>query len=127
MKKQPMFKPNFATGTKKFNSREKIDAMYKSPIWVEYSKEFLKTNPKCYSCGSPSQATDHLTPHKGDVTLFEQNNNHIPLCHKCHNTVTALFDRKPVFNLQDKIKWLHNNRERNGISVKVFVLPYRRR
>ena len=127
MKKAKLFRPNLGglgSHSKKFNGRKEIDDLYDSN-WSTYSKVFLTVNPLCYSCGSPSQVTDHLEPHKGDSFLFKKTDNHIPLCHKCHNTITAKFDRNYIKKegITKKLKWIADNRFRNGLGFPVKVLP----
>ena len=36
-----------------------------------------------------ARVTDHIMPHKGDVTLFWAGANHQSLCLACHNRKTA--------------------------------------
>lgn len=122
MKRTPLYKPTRGTGPK-FDGKAHIKAMYKSPEWVSYSKKYLEINNKCYACGKPSQAVDHLLPHKGNAGLFKQLDNHIPLCFKCHNTCTALFDRYSQPKTEDKMRWLARMREKLQLTFKVFVLP----
>ena len=125
MKRIESFKPKMESSAKAFNGRAKIQAMYKRDEWVKFSRRFLEINNKCYACGQPSEVTDHLTPHRGDEKLFCQPDNMIPLCCKCHNIVTARFDRNGgAKNLNTKLQWLFNNRVRNEISIKVKVIPY---
>jgi 5-methylcytosine-specific restriction endonuclease McrA len=107
---------------KSFNGRANIDAMYDHD-WMKYSLDFLKENPKCYSCGRDSEVTDHIKAHKGDIKLFWKLDNCLPLCHSCHNTITSLFDRFPVQKYQEKLKWLSKNRGINGLTFKVRALP----
>lgn len=123
IKKLNSFKPTTSIG-KSFNGRQAIDDMYRDPDWKDFSKRFLQVNGRCYSCGHKSEVTDHLVAHKGSEKLFTQNDNVIPLCAKCHNTVTALYDRKPVQKYEDKLKWLAKSRERNDLNFKVKVIPY---
>jgi 5-methylcytosine-specific restriction protein A len=35
---------------------------------------------------------DHIKPHRGDMTLFWDPNNHQPACDECHNIKTARED-----------------------------------
>ena len=123
MNRAAKFKPNTTSGAPRYNHRAKIEAMYKSGDWIEYSRKFLSYNPKCYSCGNKSEATDHLTPHKGDENLFWKLDNMIPLCHKCHNTITARFDGKLVPDPIGKLKWIARNRAINTLAFKVKVVP----
>lgn len=127
MLKPKQFKPNSGEwkSDRRFNGRAAIDNMY-DDTWRKYALKFLEINKNCYSCGEKSQVVDHLLPHKGDQKLFEQTDNHLPLCHRCHNTVTALFDRHHKKNSKlniDKLKWLAANRMRYCVATKVFVLP----
>jgi 5-methylcytosine-specific restriction endonuclease McrA len=125
MEKIKLFKPNKSmSGTSKFNGKAHIDAMYSKKEWVNYSAKYLKINKKCYCCGNFSQAVDHLKAHKGDVFLFEKEDNLIPLCHKCHNTATALFDKYYIQKYNEKLNWLARCRKINMLTFKVMVIPY---
>jgi hypothetical protein len=124
LKKPKVFIPTTFNPKKTFNGRSHIDALYKGE-WAEYSREFLKMNPRCYACGAVSEATDHIKVHLGDLVLFTQRENHIPLCHKCHNYITAKFDRKTPQDITGKLKWLGSNRLRNGLSFPVKVIPWK--
>lgn len=124
MKRITVFKPDRGGGEfKSYNGRAAIEAMYKSKDWENYSKKYLETNPKCYACGSRSQAVDHLKAHKGDKLLFWKADNLLPLCHKCHNRATALFDRFHIQKFQEKLNWLARCRSVNQLTFKVMVLP----
>lgn len=122
MKKNPLFRPK-TNGGPRFDGNSHIKAMYKHPDWVHYSKKYLEINNKCYCCGKLSQAVDHIIPHKGNVVRFQQLDNHLPLCFKCHNTCTALFDRYAAPKTEDKMKWIARMREKFQLTFKVFVLP----
>lgn len=124
MKKTKTFNPNRPKAGREFNGRAHIDELYKTSQWINYSKRYLKINPRCYACGKPSEVVDHIKVHKGDKLLFEKADNMIPLCHKCHNTATALFDRHPIQKLFDKYNWLSRSRKNNMIDFKVMVVPY---
>lgn len=121
--KPKSFKPKTGIGSaRKFNGSAHIDAMYDEK-WNKYRAKFLAENPRCYSCGTKATVVDHLHTHKGDYQLFIKRDNHIPLCAKCHNTITGLFDRGPVQRLTEKLLWIARNRSRNELSFKVKVLP----
>lgn len=123
MKKNKQFKPSFSV-TKQFNGKAHIDAMYASPEWIEFRVRFLKINPLCYCCGRPSEVVDHIQAHKGDIKLFQKEDNFLPLCSKCHNVATATFDRFTIQKYNDKLNWLARCRERNWITLRVKVIPY---
>lgn len=121
-----MFKPDHKNVKfeKSFNGRADIEALYDLPSWRNHSKKFLTLNPNCYSCGNKSEATDHITPHHGDHKLFWKEDNLLPLCHRCHNTITSLFDRNHIkgSSIDPKLKWIARNRAINGINTKVKVI-----
>ena len=125
---QKNFKPRHRESkTKSFNGRKNIDKMY-GREWEAYRARFLSINKECYSCGRKSEVVDHLVPHKGDASLFKNTTNHIPLCIKCHNTVTGLFDKNyhPGDSIESKVKWLNDRRipTDNWTPKKVKVLSY---
>jgi 5-methylcytosine-specific restriction protein A len=65
--------------------------------WDRASREYLAQNPLCAECmrqgiRSPSQVTDHIVPHKGDMILFWDRSNWQPLCKRCHDRKTAIED-----------------------------------
>jgi 5-methylcytosine-specific restriction protein A len=67
--------------------------------WQKYSQWRLRQHPLCvdpygFHKGRPTEArlTDHITPHKGDTTLFWDEDNHQSLCDYCHNHKTATED-----------------------------------
>lgn len=60
--------------------------------WQQYSKDFLKRNPKCIRCDEPATVVDHIIPHKGNKELFWARYNHQPLCKQCHDRKTVLED-----------------------------------
>lgn len=126
MRKIKQFTPPKTSPDRKFNGRAEIDALYKTQSWIVFSKKFLSVNRRCYACGLPSTATDHLYAHKGDKSLFEKIDNVIPLCNKCHNTVTAKFDRHFVQKINEKLQWLQAHREIKELTFKVMVVPWPR-
>jgi hypothetical protein len=123
MKSIKLFKKDKAAGFGSFNINSHIDEMYKRYEWKEYSKRFLAINPKCYACGSKSEHTDHVKGHNGNEELFWKTDNLMPLCQKCHSTVTGLFDRKKPQNLQGKLRWVSKSRAMNALSFPVKVVP----
>lgn len=72
--------------------------LYESARWRKESKDFLKKYPVCFICGKPSRITDHIIPHRGDVTLFWDQNNWQPMCWSCHSRKT--FKENNNFNKQ---------------------------
>jgi hypothetical protein len=97
-----------------------------SDAWRDYSRKFLANNPKCYACGAPSQATDHIVAHKERLELFWKIDNYMPLCKSCHSTLTNLFDRGPVPDTEGKLRWVAEKRAECEIFTKVMITPFDR-
>ena len=60
--------------------------------WQRAARAFLAQHPICVTCHRLAEAVDHITPHKGDRSLFWDMANWQPLCQRCHNTKTATED-----------------------------------
>lgn len=128
------FKPRHSRDTGKFQpkehnpERDRKQALYRgNSSWRNYCARFLAVNRRCYACGKPATVVDHLVPHKGDEKLFQQLNNHIPLCERDHNYVSAKFDARYVVghSIQNKVNWLNSRRvpmeDWNPEAVKVLT------
>jgi 5-methylcytosine-specific restriction endonuclease McrA len=86
-----------------------------SAAWEKARAGFLRKHPRC-ECpehkGKPTapRATvvDHHQPHKGDMTLFWNRNNWVPMAAACHSRKTASNDggfgnRRPEGGLSEKV------------------------
>lgn len=126
MKKPKQFKPKRFNSEKKYKRPGLLTAREKGydSVWEKYRWRFLYHNPKCYCCGAKSNVVDHIQAHKGDRELFENTTNHLPLCAVCHNTLTGLYDRHEVQNLEGKLNWIAETRKFYNINIKVKVLTY---
>lgn len=65
--------------------------------WERYRKGFLLDHKLCVSCMNDgrrvvSTVVDHVIPHKGDMVLFWDPDNHQALCKPCHDRKTATED-----------------------------------
>lgn len=65
--------------------------------WAGARRRFLFDHPYCTHCFLKEKLTaatvvDHIRPHCGDLTLFWQRSNWMPLCKKCHDRKTVLHD-----------------------------------
>lgn len=125
-KKSRQYQPRHkrASSPRQFNGRARIDAMYDA-AWEAYRRRFLDANPRCYSCEEWATVVDHIVPHQGNEDLFRKLDNHLPLCARCHNIITAKFDRyhqRGVMPLQ-KLKWLKERRVAQGLTRRVRPLP----
>ena len=70
--------------------------------WQKASKSYLASHPLCVRCmeaGKYTKATvvDHIKPHRGDQTLFWDQNNWQALCKKCHDKKTWTEDKVPEY------------------------------
>lgn len=122
MQKPKTFSPKRNTSAKSFNGRKNRDSLY-DKNWESYRNYFLRVNPKCYCCGEKSTVVDHERTHKGDKEIFWDVNNYIPLCKKCHDTITALFDRHEPQKHTEKLIWINNMRIEREIESMVRVVP----
>ena len=73
------------------------DALYKTGGWRALRGAQLRREPLCAEClrrgkVKPAAEVDHITPHKGDRTLFFDPKNLQSLCKKCHSAKTARED-----------------------------------
>ncbi|CDN41949.1 Holin protein [Paenibacillus sp. P22] len=65
--------------------------------WRAYRALFLQQYPLCKHClkddvYTPAEVVDHITPHRMDMVLFWDPNNHQPLCKRHHDIKTATED-----------------------------------
>jgi 5-methylcytosine-specific restriction enzyme A len=65
--------------------------------WRAYRKTYLANNPLCVECLKADRTTaaiivDHIKPHKGDMAVFWDTENHQALCKPCHDSKTARED-----------------------------------
>jgi 5-methylcytosine-specific restriction enzyme A len=65
--------------------------------WQRARKAYLQKHPLCRECEKEGRITvanvvDHIRPHKGDMTLFWQQDNWQPLCKAHHDLKTVLED-----------------------------------
>jgi len=68
-----------------------------SNAWLRASAGFLRTHPLCRLCEqdgrvTAAKVTDHIVPHKMDMSLFWDTSNWQPLCKACHDAKTARED-----------------------------------
>ncbi len=108
-----------------FNGRKHIEMLYSTPDWQKYRVRFLNENPYCYADKEPATVVDHLIPHQGNLKLFWKEDNFLPLCKKCHDTVTALFDRRyrAGNSIDNKLRWLKSMRVTRDLSHRVKIVP----
>ena len=137
MKKQKVFKAKQPKGTKTFTSsttKKKAARRVRnySSEWAAYRFRFLHYNTSCYSCGyvppegERNLQVDHIIPAKVDEDkYFWKEDNYIPLCHSCHSTVTALYDKFNPPKTEEKLEWLGDMRTRHNITKPVKVVPIR--
>ena len=118
------FKPNTGSKNKKFSNPSKQRGYLYDKTWNIYRVRFLFYNPNCYVCMSKSTVVDHIVAHKGDEKLFKKLNNHMPLCKKCHDEITGLFDQFLVPKTDKKVEWINKKREESRVDIKIKVLGY---
>lgn len=84
--------------------------LYSSPEWRKRSQYFLKKYPICVGCGRKATVVDHIEAHRGDVFLFNDENNWQPLCKECHDAKT----RKEIIGRKKEQSFEYQRRKRNG-------------
>ena len=65
--------------------------------WLKYRLAYLMRYPLCVHCErdgkvTPAEELDHKDPHRGDMDLFWDPDNHQGLCKSCHSRKTATED-----------------------------------
>lgn len=70
--------------------------------WRRARRVYLDAHPLCVEClkrGVYTEATvvDHITPHRGDRTLFWDTDNWQALCKRCHDSKTGREDSRPTY------------------------------
>lgn len=65
--------------------------------WQRESRRFLQAHPLCVQCAKEGRyvkavVVDHITPHRGDPTLFWAQTNWQALCKQCHDRKTRTED-----------------------------------
>ena len=65
--------------------------------WQKYRRVYLINHPFCVECAKENVITlatvvDHVTPHKGSLELFWDEENHQPLCKRHHDIKTQRED-----------------------------------
>ena len=76
------------------NDRPEYHALYRTARWKEAAKRWLRSHPLCVECErhgrvEAGRIVDHVIPHRGDLSLFWDQDNWQTLCHACHNRKTA--------------------------------------
>jgi len=65
------------------------------PYWWRKARlAYLAAHPYCRMCGNHATVVDHVIPHRGDDSLFENRQNWQPLCAPCHNRIKQRQERQ---------------------------------
>lgn len=69
-------------------------ALYRTSRWRDAARRWLRSHPLCAECERQGRVTagrivDHIVPHRGDMSLFWNQENWQTLCQPCHNRKTA--------------------------------------
>lgn len=86
-----------------------VRRLYRAHRWRALRASFLAIEPLCVQCARVGRVTaaeevDHITPHRGDLTLFWNVDNLQSLCASCHSAKTyaeslGQFLRTPPVNI----------------------------
>jgi 5-methylcytosine-specific restriction protein A len=124
MKKPKIYrkKTTGKTFKSKKNSRYERQKFYQSKEWTQLRFKFLAKNEKCFTCGDKSNTLDHIVTHKGDLKLFWNEQNYMPLCSSCHSIITARFDKHVPQLLEQKMLWVKRMRKINDLNFGIKVV-----
>ncbi|WP_127078394.1 HNH endonuclease signature motif containing protein [Rhodomicrobium lacus] len=99
------FRPDNQTRDERERERKREFDRYREPShvrgynhrWRKARATYLRSHPLCAMCwadgvATPATVVDHITPHKGDSTLFWDTNNWQALCKRHHDEKTARED-----------------------------------
>ena len=80
--------------TKTVRTYHDHQTLYSEPSWKHLRGRQLMKHPLCDRCLSygrsvPADHVDHVTPHRGDMTLFLDDTNLQSLCLPCHSWKTT--------------------------------------
>lgn len=80
--------------TKNVAARNQRQALYKTRAWQKARKAYLIENGLCVECLKADMyrvatVVDHITDHKGDLSLFWDQDNWQSLCKHHHNVKTG--------------------------------------
>ena len=70
--------------------------------WRVARSAYLQANPLCVYCQrvgivTAADVVDHITPHRGDMSLFWRRSNWQSMCSTCHNGTKAKEERAAGF------------------------------
>jgi len=75
------------------NATRSNETLYNSSQWRSLRKKILKEHPYCYKCGISIKEAEldihHIVPARGNIDLFYDESNCIPICKSCHRIITA--------------------------------------
>lgn len=88
-------------------SRESSTARGYDARWREARSIYLRSHPICVYCRkydrvTPATVVDHITPHKGDKSLFWDRDNWQALCKRCHDSDKQREERGKVVTQIDE-------------------------
>lgn len=83
--------------TRKHDTRENSNQRGYTYRWRQARERFLQKHPLCRHCENegylePANVVDHITPHKGDQSLFWDQDNWQSLCKRHHDQKTVKED-----------------------------------
>ena len=81
--------------------------LYGTKRWRALRQKILTSDPYCRmpTCHKIASVVDHIIPHRGDLTLFYDEDNLQPLCKTCHDSHKQRDERRGYSGDVDKSGW----------------------
>jgi 5-methylcytosine-specific restriction endonuclease McrA len=92
----PNIKPCARHYRRPFANARRSTTLYQTARWKCQSREHLRSEPQCRTCGAPASVVDHVRPHRGDAQRFWDRSNWASSCKRCHNEKTGRETRQRV-------------------------------
>ena len=75
------------------NAIRSNESLYNTSRWRKLRNTILKEHPYCSKCGISIKEAQldlhHIVPARGNIDLFYEESNCIPICKSCHRIITA--------------------------------------
>lgn len=90
-----------ASLVKRYDNKSGYHGLYDTALWKRMRKQQLNAHPLCVMCikqwiTTQACIVDHITPHKGNTTLFYDSDNLQSLCKLHHDSSKQSHERSGI-------------------------------